>query len=222
MLKGNNISKSFGDVKVLNNINLEFKLGNIISIFGGSGAGKSTLLYILSTLEKPDLGSVEFKEKNLISLSGDDLSKFRNENIGFVFQSHNLLSEFNVFENICIPGYVSKDKYRGVEERANQLIKDLDLQDKSKNMPNQLSGGEQQRVAIARSLINSPDIIFADEPTGNLDETNSKKFISLIKKLNKKYKKTFVIVSHNKEFLKISDHSYELINGKLKSINARK
>ena len=218
MLKGNNISKSFGDVKVLDNINLEFKLGNIISIFGGSGAGKSTLLYILSTLEKPDLGSVEFKEKNLISLSGDDLSKFRNENIGFVFQSHNLLSEFNVFENICIPGYVSKDKYRGVEERANQLIKDLDLQDKSKNMPNQLSGGEQQRVAIARSLINSPDIIFADEPTGNLDETNSKKFISLIKKLNKKYKKTFVIVSHNKEFLKISDHSYELNNGKLKSL----
>ena len=218
MLKGNNISKSFGDVKVLDNINLEFKLGNIISIFGGSGAGKSTLLYILSTLEKPDLGSVEFKEKNLISLSGDDLSKFRNENIGFVFQSHNLLSEFNVFENICIPGYVSKDKNRGVEERANQLIKDLDIQDKSKNMPNQLSGGEQQRVAIARSLINSPDIIFADEPTGNLDETNSKKFISLIKKLNKKYKKTFVIVSHNKEFLKISDHSYELINGKLKSL----
>ena len=218
MLKGNNISKSFGDVKVLDNINLEFKLGNIISIFGGSGAGKSTLLYILSTLEKPDLGSVEFKEKNLISLSGDDLSKFRNENIGFVFQSHNLLSEFNVFENICIPGYVSKDKSRGVEERANQLIKDLDIQDKSKNMPNQLSGGEQQRVAIARSLINSPDIIFADEPTGNLDETNSKKFISLIKKLNKKYKKTFIIVSHNKEFLKISDHSYELINGKLKSL----
>ena len=218
MLKGNNISKSFGDVKVLDNINLEFKLGNIISIFGGSGAGKSTLLYILSTLEKPDLGSVEFKEKNLMSLSGDDLSKFRNENIGFVFQSHNLLSEFNVFENICIPGYVSKDKYRGVEERANQLIKDLDIQDKSKNMPNQLSGGEQQRVAIARSLINSPDIIFADEPTGNLDETNSKKFISLIKKLNKKYKKTFVIVSHNKEFLKISDHSYELNNGKLKSL----
>ena len=218
MLKGNNISKSFGDVKVLDKINLEFKLGNIISIFGGSGAGKSTLLYILSTLEKPDLGSVEFKEKNLISLSGDDLSKFRNENIGFVFQSHNLLSEFNVFENICIPGYVSKDKSRGVEERANQLIKDLDIQDKSKNMPNQLSGGEQQRVAIARSLINSPDIIFADEPTGNLDETNSKKFISLIKKLNKKYKKTFVIVSHNKEFLKISDHSYELINGKLKSL----
>ena len=218
MLKGNNISKSFGDVKVLDNINLEFKLGNIISIFGGSGAGKSTLLYILSTLEKPDLGSVEFKEKNLLSLSGDDLSKFRNENIGFVFQSHNLLSEFNVFENICIPGYVSKDKSRGVEERANQLIKDLDIQDKSKNMPNQLSGGEQQRVAIARSLINSPDIIFADEPTGNLDETNSKKFISLIKKLNKKYKKTFVIVSHNKEFLKISDHSYELINGKLKSL----
>jgi len=218
MLKGNNISKSFGDVKVLDNINLEFKLGNIISIFGGSGAGKSTLLYILSTLEKPDLGSVEFKEKNLISLSGDDLSKFRNENIGFVFQSHNLLSEFNVFENICIPGYVSKDKSRGVEERANQLIKDLDIQEKSKNMPNQLSGGEQQRVAIARSLINSPDIIFADEPTGNLDEKNSKKFISLIKQLNKKYKKTFVIVSHNKEFLKISDHSYELINGKLKSL----
>ena len=218
MLKANKILKSFGDVKVLDNINLEFKLGNIISIFGGSGAGKSTLLYILSTLEKPDSGIVEYKGKNVNSLTGNNLSKFRNEKIGFVFQSHNLLSEFNVFENICLPGYVSKDKSVGVEERANQLLSDLGIQNKSKNMPNQLSGGEQQRVSIARSLINSPDIIFADEPTGNLDNTNSKKFISLIKKLNKKYKKTFIIVSHNKEFLKISDHSYELINGKLKSL----
>ncbi|RPG64083.1 MAG: ABC transporter ATP-binding protein [Flammeovirgaceae bacterium TMED290] len=218
MLKANKILKSFGDVKVLDNINLEFKLGNIISIFGGSGAGKSTLLYILSTLEKPDSGIVEYKGKNVNSLTGNNLSKFRNEKIGFVFQSHNLLSEFNVFDNICLPGYVSKDKSLGVEERANQLLSDLGIQNKSKNMPNQLSGGEQQRVSIARSLINSPDIIFADEPTGNLDNTNSKKFISLIKKLNKKYKKTFIIVSHNKEFLKISDHSYELINGKLKSL----
>ena len=207
MLKGNNISKSFGDVKVLDNINLEFKLGNIISIFGGSGAGKSTLLYILSTLEKPDLGSVEFKEKNLISLSGNDLSKFRNENIGFVFQSHNLLSEFNVFENICIPGYVSKDKSRGVEERANQLIKDLDIQDKSKNMPNQLSGGEQQRVAIARALYNRPNILILDELSSALDEETEDK---IVKSISQMKNVTKILVTHRSSLLKYCDNVVRL------------
>ncbi|MAR64963.1 MAG: ABC transporter ATP-binding protein [Cytophagales bacterium] len=218
MLVGKNVSKSFGDLKILQNINLKFKLGNIISIFGGSGAGKSTLLYILSTLEKPDSGSIEFNGNGLTKLSGDNLSNFRNENIGFVFQSHNLLNEFNVFENICMPAYVSQTKSAGVEKRARQLLYDLGIEDKEKNMPNQLSGGEQQRVAIARSLINSPDIIFADEPTGNLDEKNSKKFIKLIQILNKKYNQTFIIVTHNKEFQKISNNSFELKNGKLNSI----
>jgi lipoprotein-releasing system ATP-binding protein len=218
MLVGKNISKSFGEVKVLQNINVEFQLGNIISIFGGSGAGKSTLLYILSTLEKPDSGKVEFNGNSLIELSGDNLSNFRNEKIGFVFQSHNLLNEFNVFENICMPAYVSKNKFIGVEKRARQLLSDLGIENKENNMPNQLSGGEKQRVAIARSLINSPDIVFADEPTGNLDDNNSKKFIKLIQNLNEKYNQTFIVVSHNKEFKKISNNSFELINGKIKSI----
>ena len=218
MLVGKNISKSFGELKVLQNINVEFQLGNIISIFGGSGAGKSTLLYILSTLDKPDSGKVEFNGNSLIELSGDNLSNFRNEKIGFVFQSHNLLNEFNVFENICMPAYVSKNKSIGVEKRARQLLSDLGIENKENNMPNQLSGGEKQRVAIARSLINSPDIVFADEPTGNLDDNNSKKFIKLIQNLNEKYNQTFIVVSHNKEFQKISSNSFELINGKIKSI----
>ncbi len=218
MLVAKNICKSFGDVRVLNNINIEFQLGNIISIFGDSGAGKSTLLYILSTLEKPDSGNIELNGNSLIELSGDNLSNFRNDKIGFVFQSHNLLNEFNVFENICMPAYVSKNKSVGVEKRARQLLTDLGIENKEKNMPNQLSGGEQQRVAIARSLINSPDIIFADEPTGNLDESNSKKFIKLIQSLNEKYNQTFIVVSHNKEFKKISNYSFELINGKIEPI----
>ena len=148
MLVGKNISKSFGDLEILQNINVKFKLGNIISIFGGSGAGKSTLLYVLSTLEKPDSGSIEFNGNSLTKLSGDNLSNFRNENIGFVFQSHNLLNEFNVFENICMPAYVSQTKSAGVEKRARQLLYDLGIEDKEKNMPNQLSGGEQQRVCL--------------------------------------------------------------------------
>ena len=156
MLVAKNICKSFGDVRVLNNINIEFQLGNIISIFGDSGAGKSTLLYILSTLEKPDSGNIELNGNSLIELSGDNLSNFRNENIGFVFQSHNLLNEFNVFENICMPAYVSQTKSAGVEKRARQLLYDLGIEDKEKNMPNQLSGGEQQRVAIACLLYTSP------------------------------------------------------------------
>ena len=215
MLKALNISKKFGEINVLNNINLEVKKGSIVSIYGKSGAGKSTLLYILSTLDEADNGEVFFDNVSSRKLSGDKLSEFRNKRIGFIFQFHNLLEEFNVLENVCVPGYVSKRKNSEVEAKAKELLKILDLSERINHKPSQLSGGEQQRVAIARSLINSPDIIFADEPTGNLDEENSKNFIDLIKKLNTKFNQTFIIVTHNKNFIKVSDFSYTIDKGKL-------
>lgn len=215
MLKALNISKKFGEINVLNNINLEVKKGSIVSIYGKSGAGKSTLLYILSTLDEADNGEVFFDNVSSRKLSGNKLSEFRNKRIGFIFQFHNLLEEFNVLENVCVPGYVSKRKNSEVEAKARELLKILDLSERINHKPSQLSGGEQQRVAIARSLINSPDIIFADEPTGNLDEENSKNFIDLIKKLNTKFNQTFIIVTHNKNFIKVSDFSYTIDKGKL-------
>ena len=215
MLKALNISKKFGEINVLNNINLEVKRGSIVSIYGKSGAGKSTLLYILSTLDEADNGEVFFDNVSSRKLSGNKLSEFRNKRIGFIFQFHNLLEEFNVLENVCVPGYVSKRKNSEVEAKAKELLKILDLSERINHKPSQLSGGEQQRVAIARSLINSPDIIFADEPTGNLDEENSKNFIDLIKKLNTKFNQTFIIVTHNKNFIKVSDFSYTIDKGKL-------
>ncbi len=215
MLKAVNISKNFSQINVLNKISLEVKKGSIVSIYGKSGAGKSTLLYILSTLDEADSGNVYFDSVSTKELKGNKLSEFRNKKIGFIFQFHNLLEEFNVLENVCVPGYVSKTRNSEVETRAIELLKILDLSDRITHKPSQLSGGEQQRVAIARSLINSPDIIFADEPTGNLDTENSKNFIELIRKLNKKYNQTFVIVTHNKNFIKVSDFSYTIDKGKL-------
>ena len=215
MLTAKNISKNFGEIKVLDNINLNVEKGSIVSIYGSSGAGKSTLLYILSTLDKPDKGEIQIDNLSISELKGDKLSDFRNDKVGFIFQFHNLLDEFNVLENVCLPGYASSSNNNDTENKAKELLKELGLSSRLNHKPNQLSGGEQQRVAIARSLINSPEIIFADEPTGNLDAKNSKTFIELIKKLNKKMNQTFVIVTHNKEFIKISDKSYTIQKGKL-------
>tara|TARA_B000000475_G_scaffold160114_1_gene128957 strand:+ start:4725 stop:5375 length:651 start_codon:yes stop_codon:yes gene_type:complete len=215
MLTAKNISKNFGEIKVLDKVNLDVEKGSIVSIYGSSGAGKSTLLYILSTLDMPDTGEVFIDDLSISDLKGDKLSDFRNDKIGFIFQFHNLLDEFNVLENVCLPGYVSSSNNRDTENKAKELLKELGLSSRLTHKPNQLSGGEQQRVAIARSLINNPEIIFADEPTGNLDTKNSKTFIELIKKLNKKMNQTFVIVTHNKEFIKISDKSYTIQKGKL-------
>ena len=215
MLKATNIYKSFSNVDVLKNVSIEIKKGKIISILGKSGAGKSTLLYILSTLDNSTSGDVFFNKKNLNNLKGDFLADFRNKNIGFIFQFHNLLSEFSVLENVCIPALISSTKTKKIKEIAVDLLKKLNLSDRLSHKPNELSGGEQQRVAIARSLINSPDIIFADEPTGNLDVENSKNFIDLIQKCNKDFKQTFVIVTHNKDFLKVSDYSFTLNDGRI-------
>tara|TARA_Y100001970_G_scaffold185112_1_gene225135 strand:+ start:1608 stop:2264 length:657 start_codon:yes stop_codon:yes gene_type:complete len=216
MLIGEKISKTFNQIQVLKNVDIKVENGKIVSIFGKSGAGKSTLLYILSSLDKPDKGEVLFDGTKISQLYGDQLSEFRNKKIGFVFQFHNLLDDFDAYENICIPGYVSGEDEYSIKKRADELLIELDLIDRKNHKPNQLSGGEQQRVAIARALINSPEIIFADEPTGNLDKENSQNFINFIKKLNKKYNQTFVIVTHNKKFMEISDYSYTLGKGEIK------
>lgn len=216
MLKGKNIYKSFDNLEVLKDINIEIERGKIVSIVGKSGAGKSTLLYILSTLDKPTNGDVLFDNKKLDELKGNDLSNFRNKKIGFIFQFHNLLSEFTVLENVSIPALISSSDKEKIIIKAKEILKKLDLFDRLTHKPNELSGGEQQRVAIARSLINSPDIVFADEPTGNLDSENSQNFIKMIQKLNKEYNQTFVIVTHNKDFFKISDYSYTIKDGRIK------
>ena len=215
MLVAKKISKSFGKINVLKNIDLKVEKGSIVSIYGNSGAGKSTLLYVLSTLDIPDFGEVYFENQSISNLKEKELSIFRNKKIGFIFQFHNLIEEFNVLENVCLPGYVSSSNFNEIKLKAEQLLVDLGLSDRLYHKPNHLSGGEQQRVAIARSLINSPDIVFADEPTGNLDSKNSKNFIEIIKKLNKKLNQTFVIVTHNKDFIKISDKSYKINKGKI-------
>ena len=215
MLKATNIYKSFNNIDVLKDVSIEIKKGKIISIIGKSGAGKSTLLYILSTLDKPSRGDIFFNNKKINNLKGDYLAEFRNKNIGFIFQFHNLLSEFSVLENVCMPALISSSETKKIKEKAIDLLKKLNLSDRMSHKPNELSGGEQQRVAIARSLINSPDIIFADEPTGNLDIENSKNFIKLIQKCNKDFNQTFVIVTHNKDFLKVSDYSFTLNDGRI-------
>ena len=181
MLEAKKISKSFGKINVLKNIDLKVEKGSIVSIYGNSGAGKSTLLYVLSTLDIPDFGEVYFENQSISNLKEKELSIFRNKKIGFIFQFHNLIEEFNVLENVCLPGYVSSSNFNEIKLKAEQLLVDLGLSDRLYHKPNHLSGGEQQRVAIARSLINSPDIVFADEPTGNLDTKNSKNFIEIIK-----------------------------------------
>jgi len=215
LLQGNKISKSYNKIDVLNNVDISVSSGEIVSIVGRSGAGKSTLLYILSSLEDPDKGDVLVDGINLKSLSKNQLAHFRNQNIGFIFQFHNLLPEFDALENVCIPGYISEKNRKDVERQGRYLLDFLDLSERIHHRPDELSGGEQQRVAVARAISFDPEIILADEPTGNLDEENSKNFIDLIKKLNTKFNQTFIIVTHNKNFIKVSDFSYTIDKGKL-------
>ena len=216
LLQGNKISKSYNKIDVLNNINISVSSGEIVSIVGRSGAGKSTLLYILSSLENPDKGDVLVDGINLKSLSKNQLAHFRNQNIGFIFQFHNLLPEFDALENVCIPGYISEKNRKDVERQGRYLLDFLDLSERIHNRPDELSGGEQQRVAVARSLINNPSIIFADEPSGNLDSNNSQLLFNLIKKLNRELNKTFVLVTHNLEFASIAKRILKIEDGKIK------
>ena len=214
MLKLSNIHFSYGETKVLKGIDLDVKKGEIVSIVGSSGAGKTTLLHILGTLEKVETGNYSINDKSIVDLSTNELSKFRNLEVGFIFQFHNLLPEFSAFENICLPGYISNENKVNIEKRALELLDILGISDKKNNKPNELSGGEQQRVAIARALINSPSIVLADEPSGNLDSKNANNLHNLILKLNKELKQTFIIVTHNKELAAMTDRSLKMVDGK--------
>ena len=217
LLSAKGISKSFQGRKVLDDIDIEIKKSEIIAISGASGAGKTTLLNILSTLDKPDENtnsSLIIDGENIFNLSNTDLSKLRNTKIGFVFQFHELIPELNVMENICLPGWIKKDSK--VADNANSLISYFGL-DKLKNKkPNTLSGGEKQRAAIARAMINNPKIIFADEPTGNLDSTNSKILFDIFFKLRDDYDCSIVIVTHNPENAKKCDRKLQIVDGKIK------
>ena len=214
MLKLSDIHFSYGETQVLKGINLDVRKGEIISIVGASGAGKTTLLHILGTLEKAKSGNYLINDKSVLNLNPNELSKFRNLEIGFIFQFHNLLVEFSAFENICLPGYISDNNKIKVEKRALELLNILGISDKKDNKPNELSGGEQQRVAIARALINSPSIILADEPSGNLDSKNADNLHELILKLNKELNQTFIIVTHNNELAAMTDRTLKMVDGK--------
>lgn len=215
MLSAKNIVKSFGSLQVLKGVGLEITQGEIVSIIGSSGAGKSTLLHILGTLDTPDNGEIFLRNERVDQLSGKKLAAFRNKHMGFVFQFHHLLPEFTALENVCIPGWLAGTKKKEVEARAKELLETLGLKDRIDNKPNALSGGEQQRVAVARSLINKPDIVFADEPTGNLDSQNARELHKLFVDLRNIHGQTFLIVTHNEELAKMSDRVLHMKDGKM-------
>ncbi len=213
MLKATGIRKSYGSLPILKGVDFEVNKGEIVSIIGASGAGKSTLLHILGTLDKPDAGAVELKGVNVNRLSGELLSVFRNKNIGFVFQFHHLLPEFTALENICIPAFIAKKNKKVAEMKAHELLDLLGLSDRAQHKPNELSGGEQQRIAVARALVNDPAIILADEPSGNLDSANASALHQFFITLRDNFKQTFVIVTHNTGLAEISDRVVTMKDG---------
>ena len=213
MLTATNIIKNYGKLPVLRGVDIQITKGEIISIVGSSGAGKSTLLHILGTLDKADQGSVSLEGQRIELLTGRKLSAFRNKNIGFVFQFHHLLPEFTALENVCIPGWIAGTKKKEIIEKATGLLTTLGLAGRLENKPQQLSGGEQQRVAVARALINNPSIIMADEPTGNLDSTNAKELHQLFIDLRNQFNQTFLIVTHNEEMAQMSDRILHMKDG---------
>ena len=217
MITGKNIHKRYGKVEVLKGVDINIEKGEVASISGPSGSGKSTLLHILGTLDNADIGEVKMNDTLINSLSGNKLAAFRNKHIGFVFQFHHLLPEFTAWENVCIPGWLAGRKKAEVKEKAEELLKMLGLAHRMENKPNEMSGGEQQRVAVARALINNPDIVMADEPTGNLDSANAKELHQLFFDLRDKFNQTFLIVTHNEELAKLSDRVLYMKDGKIVS-----
>lgn len=214
MLSARNIKRSFGDLLVLKGVDINIRQGEIASIVGSSGAGKSTLLHILGTLDKADEGEIYLEGQRIDQLKGKKLSDFRNRHIGFVFQFHHLLPEFSALENVCIPGWIFKDKSKKeVEARAKSLLEKLGLGHRLENKPAALSGGEQQRVAVARALINNPAIVFADEPTGNLDSANARELHHLFFDLKNEFNQTFLVVTHNEELAQMSDRVLHMKDG---------
>ena len=215
MITGKNIHKKYGTVEVLKGVDVDIRAGEVVAIVGPSGSGKSTLLHILGTLDKADCGEVRMNDTDINFLSGNKLAAFRNKHIGFVFQFHHLLPEFTALENVCIPGWLGGANKNDVRTEAGRLLNMLGLSHRLENKPNQLSGGEQQRVAVARALINKPDIIFADEPTGNLDSANAKELHQLFFELRDQFKQTFLIVTHNEELARLSDRVLYMRDGKI-------
>lgn len=215
MISGKNIHKRYGALEVLKGVDIAIQKGEVASIVGPSGSGKSTLLHILGTLDKADSGTVSMNDTLISGLTGKRLAAFRNKHIGFVFQFHHLLPEFNAWENVSIPGWLADRRKADVKEEAIQLLQMLGLSQRLENKPNELSGGEQQRVAVARALINKPDIVMADEPTGNLDSTNAKELHQLFFDLRDKFKQTFLIVTHNEELAQLSDRILHMKDGKI-------
>ncbi len=215
MIVANNIHKKYGDLEVLKGVTLSIDKGEVVTILGKSGAGKSTLLHILGTLDKADSGTFTIDGHDVMAMNEKQLSAFRNEKIGFVFQFHHLLGEFTALENVCIPAYIRGTYKEVAEKKALEILTYLGLADRVNHKPGELSGGEQQRVAFARAMINDPLVIFADEPTGNLDGATSADLHNLILKLREDYRQTFVIVTHNNELAKLSDRSINMESGSL-------
>lgn len=213
MLSATGIRKQFGDLAILKGVDIAVAKGEVVSIVGASGAGKSTLLHILGTLDEPDSGSIRIKGQEVTQLKGNALANFRNEHIGFVFQFHHLLPEFTALENICIPGWIGNKSKQVVEAKALKLLKILDLTDRKDHKPAQLSGGEQQRIAVARSLINEPAIVFADEPSGNLDSLHAQELHQLFFDLRQQLGQTFLIVTHNEALANLSDRKLLMKDG---------
>lgn len=213
MIKAQNIQKSYNNLSVLKGVDLDIQKGEIVSIVGKSGAGKSTLLHILGTLDRPDAGELSINGTSINSLNEKELANFRNHQIGFVFQFHHLLPEFTALENVCIPAYIQKKSEKESLERAKYLLNELGLEHRLEHKPTQLSGGEQQRVAVARALMNNPAVILADEPSGNLDTETSQELHELFFHLRDKIQQTFVIVTHNTELAKMSDRTLVMKDG---------
>ena len=213
MIEVNNVHKSFGDLEVLKGVNLEVKKGEIVAIVGKSGAGKTTLLQIIGTLDRPTQGEVIINGERLMVKGDKELAAFRNKHIGFIFQFHQLLPEFTALENVCIPAMIARQKESDYKPRAEKLLQDLGLGDRMDHKPNALSGGEKQRVAAARALMMTPDIILADEPTGSLDEQHKQELSDLLLQLRKNYGQTILLVTHDKELASIADRIIEIKDG---------
>ncbi len=218
MITAKNIHKYYGDLEVLKGVDLHINQGEVVAIVGPSGAGKTTLLQILGTLDKPtnlNDAALTLNKQNVLKLNDKTLSKFRNKHIGFIFQFHQLLPEFTALENVCIPGFIAGKQKKEVENEAKKILDFLGLTDRIDHKPNELSGGEQQRVAVARALINKPNVIFADEPSGNLDTASAKNLHELFFKLREEFNQTFVIVTHNTELANMTDRKLVMRDGKI-------
>lgn len=213
MIICSDIHKSYGQLEVLKGINLQVNQGELVSIVGASGAGKSTLLHIIGTLDKPDRGEVIINGMSVANLKDKALSEFRNKNLGFIFQFHHLLPEFTALENVCIPGYIANRKDAEVQSRAKELLDFMGLKDRFQHKPNELSGGEQQRVSVARALINNPLLILADEPTGNLDSEKSEELHNLFFDMKQMFNQTFIIVTHNEHLAEKADKKIVMKDG---------